>query len=345
MAGTRLDVLELQEAVRVGFTVGDAANCARQLTNSPANVLVPQRFAEEARELVSDSGIRVEILDEVAIRDLGMGLLLGVSQGSVEKPRLIVMRHEPPHASSNEVLALVGKGVTFDSGGISLKPADGMEQMKGDMAGGAAVVCAMRAIGKLEIPTRVIGIVPATENMPGGRATKPGDVLYAMNGKTIEVDNTDAEGRVTLADAVLYAKNIGLQRLVDIATLTGAIRTSLGNVRMGLFANNQSWADEVLRAGDDTGERMWQLPMDDDYKELNRSNVADIKNTGGPSAGSITAAHFIGEFAESTPWVHLDIAAVSMFDKEKGIYVNGATGIPVRSVSYTHLTLPTSDLV
>jgi len=201
----------------------------------------------------------------------------------------------------------------------------------------------MKAIAELTPAINVTVIVAATENLPSGTATKPGDVLYSMSGKTIEVDNTDAEGRVTLADALSYAKNIGLQRLVDIATLTGAIRTSLGNVRMGLFANNQAWADEVLKAGEATGERMWQLPMDHEYKELNRSDVADIKNTGGPSAGSITAAHFIGEFAESTPWVHLDIAAVSMFDKEKGIYTKGASGIPVRSL--VRLVMSLSDCV
>ena len=207
-----------------------------------------------------------------------------------------------------------------------------MAAMKSDMAGGASVIGAMKAIAQLKPKINVASIVAATENLPSGTATKPGDILRTMTGKTIEVDNTDAEGRVTLADALSYAKQTGLRRLVDVATLTGTIRTALGNVRMGAFGNDQALADRVLKAGEATGERMWQMPMDDEYKEQNRSNVADIKNTGGAGAGSITAAHFIGEFAGDTPWVHLDIAAVAMLDKEQGHLVKGATGNPVRSL-------------
>ncbi|MQG73700.1 MAG: leucyl aminopeptidase [SAR202 cluster bacterium] len=325
-------VAEIEHGVSTGRVMAGAARMARDMVNQPANWMTPTKMAEISDQLARDHGVDLTIFDKQECEEMGMGAYLGVAKGSEEEPKFIVLSYKGDPGNPANNVGIIGKGITFDSGGISLKPAPGMAAMKGDMAGGAAAIASMKAIAQLKPAINVTVIVAATENLPSGTATKPGDVLYAMNGKTIEVDNTDAEGRVTLADAVLYAKNIGLQRLVDIATLTGAIRTSLGNVRMGLFANNQSWADEVLRAGDDTGERMWQLPMDDDYKELNRSNVADIKNTGGPSAGSITAAHFIGEFAESTPWVHLDIAAVSMFDKEKGIYVNGATGIPVRSL-------------
>jgi leucyl aminopeptidase len=330
---TGLDAVKFQEAVRIGVTLGEATNRARELTNSPGNLLVPETFAEEARELVSDSGIQVEVLDEIAIRDLGMELLLGVSRGSVEKPRLIVMRHEPKHPSSNEVLALVGKGVTFDSGGISIKPADGMEQMKGDMAGGAAVVCAMRAIGRLGIQTRVIGIVPATENMPGGRATKPGDVLTSASGTTVEVINTDAEGRLILADALWYARQQGATRIVDVATLTGACVVALGKAASGLFGYPDKWTERVREAGMRAGERLWPLPVYADYKEQLRSEVADLSNVGGRAAGACTAASFLRAFVGDTAWAHIDIAGTAWSEEKSGAQPKGATGVMVRTLT------------
>lgn len=330
---TELNTVKLEEAVRVGSILGEAANRARELTNSPGNILVPQTFAEEARGLVSESGIRVDVLDEVAIQNLGMGLLLGVSRGSVEKPRLIVMRHEPEHSSSDEVLGLVGKGVTFDSGGISLKPAAGMEHMKGDMAGGAAVICAMRAIGKLGIPTRVIGVVPATENMPGGRATKPGDVLTGANGTTVEVINTDAEGRLILADALWYARQQGATRIVDVATLTGACVVALGRAASGLFGYPDKWVENIREAGVRSGERLWPLPIYADYKEQLRSEIADLSNVGGREAGACTAASFLRAFVGDTAWGHIDIAGTAWSEEKTGSQQKGATGVMVRTLT------------
>ena len=325
-------VSALQQGVETGRIVAEATALARDLVNTPANDMTPTRLAEVAGEVAREHGLGLTVLEQPDCAELGMGAFLGVAQGSNEPPKFIVLeyRGDPDNPKNN--LGLIGKGITFDSGGISLKQPSGMASMKGDMSGGASVIAAMKAIAQIRPKLNVTAIVAATENMPSGAAVKPGDVLRAMNGKTIEVDNTDAEGRLTLADALCYARSRGIGRLVDIATLTGAIRTALGNVRIGVFANNQKLADRVIKAGEAAGEKMWQLPMDDEYKELYKSNVADIKNTGGSGAGAITAAHFVGEFAEGTPWVHLDIAAVFMSDKEQGLVVKGATGKPVRSL-------------
>ena len=233
----------------------------------------------------------------------------------------------------------MGKGITFDSGGISLKPSADMSDMKGDMAGGASVIAAMTAIAQFKPKVNVIAIVAATENLPSGTALKPADVLTAMNGKTIEVESTDAEGRLTLADALGYANKQGVKHIVDIATLTGACVVALGDITTGAFTNNQELLDKVIAAGDEAGDKMWQMPMFDEYKEQNKGDVADLKNTGGKKAGAITAALFVGEFAERTPWVHLDIAGTSMLDKAKGYYIKGATGVPTRTLIKLVLSL------
>ncbi len=262
-----------------------------------------------------------------------MGGLLGVSAGSHQPPAFIILEHRGDPQGARPTVALIGKGVTFDSGGISIKPAANMSAMKGDMAGGAAVIAAMQAIGRLGCPINVTALVPATENLPGGAAAKPGDVLTAMNGKTMEVENTDAEGRLILADALSYANSRGMSPLIDVATLTGAIRVALGTVAMGMFANDDDLARRLEDASHGTGERMWRMPLWDEYKEQIKSRVATVKNTGGgPAGGAITAAKFLHEFAGDTPWAHLDIASVSSTDAERGWQIRGATGQPVRTL-------------
>ena len=258
-----------------------------------------------------------------------MGGLLGVSQGSQQPPRFIVLSYKGRDADDIDI-ALVGKGITFDSGGIYIKPSEDMDDMKGDMAGGASVMGAVAAIAQLKPKINVTALVPATENMPSGTAMKPGDVITAMNGKTIEVLNTDAEGRLILADALSYAAKLGAKAIIDVATLTGACRAALGTFITGVFTNNQALVDKIIAAGEAAGELMWSFPMNDEYKELIKSDIADIKNIGGKYAGAITAAKFLEEFVDKTPWVHLDIAGTSETDKDKGYLVKGATGVPLR---------------
>jgi leucyl aminopeptidase len=290
-------------------------------------------FAEQAVKIVSDAGIDIEVLDEVAIKKKKMGLLMGVANGSVEPPRMIVMRHEPANAVRTVCLGLIGKGITFDSGGISLKPADGMDVMKEDMAGGAAVISAMRAIGLLKLPVRVVGVVPAAENMPSGRAVKPGDVLRSASGKTVEVNNTDAEGRLVLGDALWYAQQIGATHLVDIATLTGACVVALGKVASGLFGQPRSWVDKVKDSAVLAGERVWELPIYEDYEEQLRSEIADIVNSAGRPAGASTAAVFLKSFTGGLPWAHLDIAGTAWSDDTQSYQPKGATGVMVRTMT------------
>src|SRR5512136_2170781 len=257
-----------------------------------------------------------------------MGGLVGVSQGSHQDPKFVVLSYRGD-AASQKTVGLVGKGITFDSGGISLKPSEDMGEMKGDMAGGATVMAVMRALGTLRPKINVTAVIPATENLPGGSALKPGDVVKAMNGKTIEIISTDAEGRLILADALSYAVKNGLSPVVDVATLTGAVRVALGDVTVGVFSNNEGFSKKVMVAAADAGERMWQMPM---FEEQYKSDVADVKNTGGRYGGAITAAQFVGEFVGDTPWVHLDIAGTSLTNKEKGHVVKGATGVAVRTL-------------
>lgn len=322
----------IEGAVSRGHVLGQASNLARELANEPGNTLTPREFAERAARIAREGGASVEVLDETQMAALGMGMLLGVARGSSEPPRLIVLRHNPTGVQSGPVLALVGKGVTFDSGGISLKPSDNMDKMKDDMAGGAAVACAMRAIAMLNAPIRVIGIVPATENMPGGRAMKPGDVLTSAEGKTVEVINTDAEGRLVLGDALWYARQLGATHIVDVATLTGGMLVALGRTTSGLFGTPDWWVEQVRRVGDRAGDRMWQLPLFDDYREQLKSEIADMINSAGRPATSITAAMFLKEFTGGLPWAHVDIAATAWAEEAKPYMPKGPTGVAVRTL-------------
>ena len=323
----------VEGAVARGRILGESTNLSRALTNEPGNALTPREFADRTTAIAAEGGATVEVLDEAQIEALGMGMLLGVARGSSEPPRLIVLRHTPPEAKSGPVLALVGKGITFDSGGISIKPSDGMEKMKDDMSGGAAVACAMRAIGLLRAPIKVIGIIPATENMPGGRALKPGDVLRSAEGKTVEVINTDAEGRLVLGDALWYARRLGATHLVDVATLTGGITVALGKTTSGVFGTPDWWVEQVRRVGDRAGDRMWQLPIFDDYRDQLKSDIADMINTAGRPASSITAAMFLKEFTGGLPWAHIDIAGTAWADDAKPYQPKGATGVAVRTLA------------
>ena len=321
-----------REAIERGCILGEYTNRARALANEPGNVLTPRGFAERAAAMASEAGLEAEVLDEQRIAELKMGLLLGVSRGSQEPPRLVVLRHEPPGAEAAAVLGLVGKGITFDTGGISIKPADNMDKMKDDMSGGAAVICAMAAIARLKLPVRCLGVVPMTENMPGGRAVKPGDVLSSAAGKTVEIINTDAEGRLVLADALWYARERGATHLVDVATLTGACVVALGKTTSGLFGSPPEWVEHVRRASARAGDRSWPMPVFDDYKEQLKSEIADVTNTGGRSGGAITAALFIKEFAGDLPWVHMDIAGTAWAEDPKPYQPKGPTGVGVRTL-------------
>jgi len=326
-------IAPFEDAVRRGRLLGYCSNLSRELCNEPGNSLTPREFARQSGEIVSGSGLSFEALDEKEIERLGMGLLLGVARGSHEPPRLMVIRHEPAGAPPGPVLGLVGKGITFDTGGISIKPADGMERMKDDMAGGAAVVCAMRAISALNAPVRVIGVVPTTENMPGGRAIKPGDVLTSAAGKTVEVINTDAEGRLILGDGLWYARKLGATHLVDVATLTGSIVVALGKITSGLFGTPQAWVDLVRRVADRAGDRVWPMPTFDEYFEQIKSEIADLMNTGGRPAGSVTAALFLKEFAGGLPWAHLDIAGTAWLEETRPYLPKGPSGVAVRTLA------------
>jgi len=327
-------IARLEGAVARGRMLGECSNLARELANEPGNTLTPREFADRASNIVSSGGAAVEILDEKQIEALGMGLLMGVARGSSEPPRLMVFRHEPAGAApGGPVLGLVGKGITFDTGGISIKPADGMDRMKDDMAGGAAVACAMRAIAMLGAPIRVIGVVPTTENMPGGRAVKPGDILKSAEGKTVEVLNTDAEGRLILGDGLWYARKLGATHLVDVATLTGAIVVALGKLTTGIFGTPDWWVEHVRRVGDRAGDRMWPLPIYDEYFDQLKSEIADFTNTGGRPGGAITAALFLKEFTGGLPWVHLDIAGTAWAEESRPYAPKGATGVAVRTLA------------
>jgi leucyl aminopeptidase len=328
----------LRRGVERGLILGQAANLARDLANEPANYMTPTDLAERARAVAEEVGLECRVLDREEMAALGMGGVLGVAQGSHQPPKFIIL-HYRGDPTTERGIGLVGKGITFDTGGISIKPAENMWQMKGDMSGAAAVIAALGAIGRLKPRINVTGIAPATENMPGGGAIKPGDVLRTMSGKTIEVLNTDAEGRLILADGLAYAHNLGLSPIVDIATLTGAISVALGNVAMGVMGNDDALVAQIRTAAARAGEKVWQLPMYEEYKEQIKSDVADMKNTGGRPAGSITAAWLLREFVEDTPWAHLDIAGVDDYDRDKGVYVKGASGIPVRTLVNLALVL------
>jgi leucyl aminopeptidase len=329
VAGDRRSV---EQGLARGCVLGEYSNEARNLANAPGNNLTPRVFADKASAIAKAAGLAIDVLDEQRITALKMGLLLGVARGSQEPPRLVVMKHEPAGAIPGAVLGLVGKGITFDTGGISIKPAENMDKMKDDMSGGAAVICAMAAISRLKVPVRCIGIVPMTENMPGGKAFKPGDVLTSASGKTVEILNTDAEGRLILGDGIWYAKELGATHLVDVATLTGAIVVALGKTTSGLFGTPDSWVASVGRASARAGDRSWPMPVFDDYKDQLKSEIADFTNTGGRAGGAITAALFLKEFSGDTPWVHIDIAGTAWAEEAKPYQPKGATGVSVRTL-------------
>jgi leucyl aminopeptidase len=332
----------LRDGAAEGTLLGEATNRCRSMCSEPANYMTPTRMAEVALEVAREGDLALEVLERPQMAEFGMGALLGVAQGSEEPPKLIVLRYVGDPDDPSNSLGLLGKGITFDSGGISIKPSANMGAMKGDMAGGASVICAMIAINRLKPKINVTAVVPATENMPGGKAQRPGDIVKTMSGKTIEIDNTDAEGRLVLADALAYARSLGLDRLVDVATLTGAMSIALGKLCTGAFGNDQQLIDQVVEAGNQVGDRIWQMPLLEEYKEQFKSDVADIKNTGGRAAGSITGAQIIGEFADGASWVHLDIAATARADSTRGYVPKGATGVPVRALVRLVLNLANS---
>jgi leucyl aminopeptidase len=323
---------ETSAALDRGRIIGESQNFTRDLVNEPGNYMTPTILAERAAAMAKEVGLECEILDRARCEELKMGSFLSVSLGSEEPPQFIHLRYNPEVAVTDRVLGLVGKGITFDTGGISIKPADQMDLMKYDMAGGAAMLGAMRAIALLKPPVRVQCFVPASENMPDGKAQKPGDVRIAMSGKSIEIINTDAEGRLVLADALHYARLQGCTHLIDAATLTGAIGVALGKVNVGVFTNDQAFQDRFLACTKVAGEKMWPLPMDDDYREQIKGMVADILNTGGRYGGAITAAWFLKEFVADTPWIHLDIAGTAWIDDNKAFIAKGSSGIAVRSL-------------
>ena len=324
----------LNRGVETGRVIGESINFTRDLANEPGAYMTPTDMAERARDIATEFGLSIDVLDEARMEQEGMGSLLSVSHGSDQPAKLIILKYVPANfdGSNKELLAFVGKGVTFDSGGISLKPGENMELMKYDMTGGATVMGAMRAIGQLKPSIPVLGVAPCTENLPSGKATKPGDVVRAMTGKTIEVINTDAEGRLILADAIAYAKKLGATKIIDMATLTGAVSIALGDVNAAVLGTDQKLIDEIIAAGHEVGEKFWQLPLDKEYSKQIKSDIADIKNVGGRKAGTITAAAFLKEFADGVSWAHLDIAGTAWGDEAKPYRSKGPTGIAVRTL-------------
>jgi len=331
----------LEEAIRCGRIIGEAQNLARELVNEPANRLTPRLFAERAAEVARQFGLEIDILDEKRLAEEQMGAFLAVARGSEEPPRLVVLTYKPAKVNPNTpVIGLVGKGITFDSGGISLKPGEEMEKMKYDMAGGATMLGVVRALAELKPAVKVIACIPLTENLPSGRAQKPGDIQIAMSGKAIEVVSTDAEGRLVLADALSYAKKLGCTHLINAATLTGAIFVALGHVNVGAFSNDDKFLAQVLASAQVVGEKLWPMPLDDDYHDNIKSTIADIKNVGsGRGAGAINAAMFLKEFVAETPWVHLDIAGTAWLEEAKPHLAKGPTGVAVRTLVHYLLSL------
>ncbi len=337
VAPVSADQAACKAAFAEGVIVGESQNFARSLVNEPGNKLTPTIFGERAAAMAKEVGLEGDVSSTEKLHELKMGAFWSVSQGSPEPPALIVLRYNPPGVTDGPVIGLVGKGITFDTGGISIKPADNMEKMKYDMAGGAAMLGAMRAIALLKPKVRVIAIVCAAENMPDGKAQKPGDVQTAMPmadkpGKTIEIINTDAEGRLVLADGLTYARTLGATHLIDAATLTGAIGVALGQINAGGFANDDATWEKFSTALATSGEKFWRMPLGDEYADLIKSDIADIKNTGGRYGGAITAAEFLHHFAEETPWIHLDIAGLAWIDDNRPYIAKGPSGVAVRSI-------------
>jgi leucyl aminopeptidase len=330
IAGT--DPAGLEEAFREGIVTGESQNFTRSLVNEPGNKLTPTILGQRALAMAMEVGLGCSVDSTEKLHELGMGAFWSVSQGSAEPPALIVLHYEPEGLKEGPVLGLVGKGITFDTGGISIKPADNMEKMKYDMAGGAAMLGAMRAVALLKPRVRVIAIVCASENMPDGKAQKPGDLQTAMSGKTIEIINTDAEGRLVLADGLSYARQLGATHLIDAATLTGAIGVALGQINAGAFSNEEAIFAKFKSALAISGEKFWRMPLGEEYADLIKSDIADIKNTGGRYAGASTAAEFLHVFAEDTPWIHLDIAGTAWSDENRPYMAKGPSGVGVRSI-------------
>ncbi len=337
VAALAADKSAVEKGFNQGVIIGESQNFARSLVNEPGNKLTPTIMGERAAKMASETGLKSEIYSTDKLHELKMGAFWSVSQGSEEPPALIVLKYEPAGITEGPILGLVGKGITFDTGGISIKPADNMEKMKYDMAGGAAMIGAMRAIALLKPKVRVIGIVCASENMPDGKAQKPGDVQTAMPfgdkpGKTIEIINTDAEGRLVLADGITYARSLGCTHLIDAATLTGACVVALGMINGGAFSNDDATYEKFQNALAISGEKFWRLPLSDEYYDMIRSDIGDIKNTGGRHGGAITAAEFIHAFAEETPWIHLDIAGLAWIEDNKPFIAKGPSGAAMRSI-------------
>jgi len=328
------DRAPLETAVNESRILGESQNFTRELVNEPSNRLTPTALAERARKMaeeINSPHFKCETYGADKIKELKMGAFWSVAQGSEEPPALIVLRWSPPDAPEKPVLGLVGKGITFDSGGISIKPSDGMEKMKYDMAGGAAMLGAMRAIALLQPKVKVIAVVCATENMPSGRAQKPGDVQIAMSGKSIEIINTDAEGRLVLADALAYTEDRFKPRfMIDLATLTGAIMVALGHHHAGMFSTDDALAEALAAAGEATGDRVWRMPLGKEYDKQINSKFADVKNVGGRDAGAITAAQFLKRFVKDTPWVHLDVAGTAIGSPQTDVNRSWASGWGVR---------------
>ncbi len=329
------DESALKSGLARGVAIGDSMNFARDLANEPPNILHPTEMAKRAQAMAKETGLKCEILDEAKMQKLGMGSLLSVSLGSEQPAKMIVLKYEPKKstAKKGELLAFVGKGITFDTGGISLKPGEGMDAMKYDMSGGATVLGTMRAIALLKPSVPVLGVVAAVENMPDGKATRPSDVVTAMNGKTVEILNTDAEGRLILADAVAYAEKQGATRIVDMATLTGAVIIALGDVNTGIMGNDQELVDDIIACGKDAGEKFWQLPLGPEYSKSIKSDIADVKNIGpARKAGTIIGGVFIQEFIDKAKWAHLDIAGTAWCDSERPFQAKGPTGVAIRTL-------------
>lgn len=322
---------QVAEGVRRGTATAEAACFTRDLCNHPANVMTPPRVAEEAKAIAKETGVGLKILEKQDIEELGMGALLGVGRGSHEPPKFIILEYKGPKTGKDsKPTVLVGKTITFDTGGISLKPSENMEQMKADMTGGAEVLASVRAAARLKLPLHLVGILPVAENMPGGGAMKPGDIVKTLSGKTVEVQNTDAEGRLILADALSYAARLNPSAVIDVATLTGACVVALGQFAIGMFGTNDALKRRVQAAGQKAGERVWEMPLWDDYFEQLRSDVADMRNIGGRGGGMITAALFLSKFAEGYPWVHLDIASTDWSERERAYLPKGPTGVGTR---------------
>jgi leucyl aminopeptidase len=321
---------QLAEGIRRGIATAEATVFVRDLCNHPSNVMTPTRIATEAKRLAKETGVSLKILEQKDMEALGMGALLGVAKGSHEPPKFIILRYDGAKKKDDRPVVFVGKTITFDTGGISLKPAENMEQMKADMTGGAEVMAAIRAAARLKLPLNLVSILPVAENMPGGRAMRPGDVVKTLSGKTVEVQNTDAEGRLILSDGLAYATRFKPVALIDVATLTGACMVALGQFAIGMFGTDAKLKDAVRKAGFRAGERVWEMPLWEEYFEQLRSEVADMRNIGGRGGGMITAALFLSKFVGDCPWVHLDIASTDWSERERAYIPKGPTGIGTR---------------